>query len=716
MDPTLRRLAELYDVEPSYQNAEGRPVDSSAEGLLRVLQVLGAPVRTLADVPDAVRRRQQELCRRVVEPVVVAWDGLAVDLSLRLPADRGAGALSCRLDLESGARRDWSGRWEDLPQVRETFLVEGVPYVTRQLSLPADRPLTNGCHRLTLEAAGEAWSSLVIAAPVAAYVPEPVGRDRTWGIFLPLYAAHSKQSWGAGDFFDMAGLLHWVHEHGGGVVGSLPFLAAFLDEPFEPSPYSPASRLFWNEFYLTLELIPEWQRCPAARTLVQAPEFQQEVQALRQEPLVDYRRQMALKRRVLMELCRCFFSEPGDRHAELQGFLQKYPRAEDYARFRAVAERQRRGWRDWPERQRDGDLREGDYDEETRRYHLYVQWLADEQLGALSRMARGSGPGLYLDLPLGVHADGYDVWRDRDAFALGASGGAPPDQVFTGGQDWGFPPLHPERIRQQGYGYLAECLRRYLHFAGILRIDHVMGLHRLYWVPQGLSARDGVYIRYHAEELYALFSLESNRHRAVLAGEDLGTVPPEVRPAMARHGVQRMYVQQYELLSEGGGGVQPIPAGSVASVNTHDMPMFAAFWQGLDIPDRVQLGLLTEEEARQEVAKRQAIRENIVAFLKRSGLLRGEDVADVLRGLLAYLSTEPDRLVLVNVEDLWGEIRPQNTPGTWHERPNWRRKTKYPFETWSQMPEVVRAVAEIDRLVLEGRESGKTSEVAGAAG
>jgi 4-alpha-glucanotransferase len=699
MEPTLRRLAELYDIEPSYQDAEGRQRDSSEEGILRVLQVLGAPVRTRADVPDAVRHRQQELCRRVVEPVIVAWDGLAVDLTLRLPADRPAGALSCRLDLESGGRRDWSGAWEDLPQVRETFLVEGVPYVTRQLSLPADRPLPDGCHRLTLEAAGEVWSALVIAAPVAAYAPEPTGRNRTWGVFLPLYALHSRQSWGAGDFLDMAGLLSWVHDHGGRVAGSLPLLTAFLDEPFEPSPYSPASRLFWNEFYLALEVIPEWQRCPAAQALVQAPEFRQEVQALRQEPLVDYRRQMALKRRVLTELCRCFFSEPGDRLAAFQRFLKQQPRAEDYARFRAVEERQRRPWRDWPGRLRDGDLREGDFDEEARRYHLYVQWLADEQLRGLSALARRSGPGLYMDLPVGVHADSYDVWRDRDAFALGASGGAPPDPVFTGGQDWGFPPLHPERIRQQGYGYLAECLRRYLHFAGILRIDHMMGLHRLYWVPQGMSARDGVYVRYHAEELYALFSLESNRHRAILLGEDLGTVPPEVRPAMARHGVQRMYVQEYELDSEGQGRVQPIPAGSVASLNTHDMPTFAAFWQGLDIPERLQLGLLTEEAARQEAEKRRAIRENVLAFLKRSGLCRGEEIADVLRGLLGYLSTGPDRLVLVNVEDLWQETRPQNTPGTWHERPNWRRKTKYPFETWSQLPEVLQAVEEINRLV-----------------
>lgn len=714
MDQSLRPLAELYGVETSYQDSSGRRRDSSPDGVLRVLQAFGAPVGKLADVPGAVRHRQQELCRRLVEPVVVSWGGRGVDLALRRPADRAAGTLACRLDLESGERRDWSGAWQDLPQVRETFLVEGVPYVTRQLFAFADRPLPDGRHNLTLEADGQAWQSLVIAAPVEAYAPPPEGRDRTWGVFLPLYALHSEQSWGAGDFGDLGRLFDWVHAHGGGVVGSLPLLAAFLNEPFDPSPYAPASRLFWNEFYLDVQAVPEWRRCATAQALVQSPEFRQEVRALRHEPLVDYRRQTALKRRVLAEMARLFFAEPGERLGAFRQFLREHPRAEDYARFRAVEERQRRSWQQWPGRLRDGTLREGDYDDEVRRYHLYVQWLADEQLHGLSAQARAGGSGLYLDLPLGVHADSYDVWRERDAFALGMGGGAPPDPVFTGGQNWGFPPLHPERIRQRGYDYLAECLHHYLRFAGMLRMDHVMGLHRLYWVPQGMAARDGVYVRYHPEELYAMFSLESHRHRAVLVGEDLGTVPPEVRPAMVRHQVQRMYVQQYELDSEGDRRVSPIPPGAVASVNTHDMPTFAAYWQGLDIADRLKLGLLDEEGARREADRRAAVRGNVLTFLKRAGLFRGTDPADVLRGLLAYLSAGPDRLVLVNVEDLWQETQPQNTPGTWQERPNWRRKARYPFETWSRLPQVVQAVEEIERLV-RGRTAGAGGKERAAA-
>jgi 4-alpha-glucanotransferase len=696
MDQALARLAELYHVEMAYEDATGKRRESSPESLLRVLGVLGAPVAKPADVPDALRQRRQQLWRRRLEPVAVAWDGTDADLTLRMPVGRARATLTCRTDLASGEPREWSAAWDDLP-VSGSARVEGLAYESRRLALPG--PLPPGYHRLTVAAGGEPCSCLLLSAPTEAYVPTGDGRNKTWGVFLPLYALHTRRSWGAGDFGDMGLLLEWLREGGGGVFASLPLLAAFLEEPFEPSPYSPASRLFWNEFYLDVDAAPEWRRCPEAQALVQATAFRQEVEALRREPLVDYRRQMALKRPVLAELARSFFGAPGDRQEAFLRFLADHPRAEDYARFRAVEERLRRPWPDWPERLRQGDLCAGDFDEEARRYHLYVQWLADEQLAALAERARSSGPGLYLDLPLGVNGASYDVWSERSAFALGMSGGAPPDPVFTGGQNWGFPPLHPDAIRRDGYRYLADCLRRYLRFAGVLRLDHVMGLHRLYWVPDGMPAKDGVYVRYRHEELYAILSLESNRHKTMLVGEDLGTVPPDVRPAMARHGVQRMYVQQYELESEGEERITPIPPGSVASINTHDMPAFTAYWEGLDLQDRRDLGLLTEEVVREEVDKRARVRGNVLTFLRGEGLLRGDaDAAAVLRGLLAYLAGGPDRLALVNVEDLWGETKPQNTPGTTTERSNWRQKARYPLEEWGELPEVRQVVEEIDRL------------------
>jgi 4-alpha-glucanotransferase len=409
---------------------------------------------------------------------------------------------------------------------------------------------------------------------------------------------------------------------------------------------------------------------------------------------------MALKRRVLEELARSFFQNASQRRASFERFIAEHPRLEDYARFRAVGERLRTPWPQWPASLRDGNINPGDYDEAARRYHLYVQWVVEEQLQSLAKEARKTGPGLYLDLPLGVHAHGYDVWRERASFAVEASGGAPPDVVFTKGQDWGFPPLHPGRIREHGYRYVLSYLRRQLKYAGVLRIDHMPVFHRLFWIPQGMEPRNGVYVRYPAEELYALFSLESHRHKAMLVGEDLGTVPLEVPESMARHNVHRMYVVQYLLQADPKEALPEVPSDSIASLNTHDMPPFAAYWQGRDIRQRQELGLLGDQDPEHEQEKRKAMLEALVAFLRsRRRLGNAEDVAAVLRASLSHLAESEARIVLVNLEDLWLETRAQNVPSTRGECPNWRNKSRYSFEQFRDMPDVVNTLKEIDRLI-----------------
>jgi 4-alpha-glucanotransferase len=309
-----------------------------------------------------------------------------------------------------------------------------------------------------------------------------------------------------------------------------------------------------------------------------------------------------------------------------------------------------------------------------------------------------------------VHAYSYDVWRERAAFAVEASGGAPPDAVFTKGQDWGFPPLHPEGIRAQRYRYVIAYIRHHLQHAKLLRIDHVMGLHRLFWVPKGCSPSEGAYVRYPAEELYAVLSLESHRHSAAIVGENLGTVPSAVNKAMGRHNIQRMYVLQYELPSVFQRPLRTVPADEVANINTHDMPPFAAFWQGLDLHDRFALGLMDEAGLRHEQHNLQAQKEALITLLQREGWLRQEDSDDlqmILTACLSYLAASPAQVVLVNLEDLWLETRPQNVPGTGVERANWCRKTQEPFAVWSTMSQVVNILEKAGRL--RGKSSRKDS-------
>jgi 4-alpha-glucanotransferase len=688
----LATLARLYGAQTSYHDAMGQYVEAGPESLLAVLRALQAPVEGMADVPEALRERWEELGHRVVEPVTVAWDGHAPSIELH-PAG-GSGSLAYHLDLESGERRAQMVDLQSLPEIPPR---EGSPRPGRRLTLA--EPLPPGYHRLTVEVDGRSSESLILAAPTRCYAGPPGEETKPlWGVFLPLYALRTSRSWGAGDFSDLETLAEWASGLGGGFVATLPLLAAFLDEPFEPSPYGPASRLFWNELYVDPRRLPEMEDCASARRLIESPDFLREVEVLRAAPRVDYARLAALKRRVLEELAQRFFAHPGDRQDEFQRFVTAKPGLEDYAAFRAVGDRRGESWQSWPERLREGILAPADYDDEDRRYYLWTQWAADQQIRSLAGEARKRGPGLYLDLPVGVHGGGYDVWRHRDLFAEGASAGAPPDTFFTQGQEWGFPPLQPERLRERGYDYLIDCLRHHLQHAGILRLDHVMQLHRLFWVPRDMGAAAGVYVRYPAEELYAVLSIESHRHRAVMVGENLGTVPPEVYEAMDRHEVLGMYVVQYEL-QPGSQGLRPPPARCVASLNTHDMPTFEGFLQSKDVDDLQSLGFFTPEQARQEKERRGWIRHEMEEELPPGQRGRGAatDLA-LLHRRLDHLATSPARMAQVNLEDLWQETEPQNVPGTHDERPNWRRKARFSFEEFSTRADVVEPLQRVDEL------------------
>lgn len=696
----LQDLARLHGLQTIYWDVQGQQVTASVEGVLRSLRALGVPVASLAEVNGALRLGQRARWDRFVEPVLVAWDGHPSEVVLRAPATEIGQPRHFTLVVENGPTYTWTMKLADLPQVDEAQ-IDGTRYTARRLNLIGPYPL--GYHSLTIEGGTSVWQSTILAAPVRPASPQGARYGKTWGVFLPLYALHSQQSWGAGDFGDLENLVSWVQSQGGGLAATLPLLAAFLDEPFEPSPYSPASRLFWNEFYLNVERIPELQHSAAARELLASPAHRTAVADLRAQNLVDYRQQMVMKRRVLEECARTLFASSSDRRAALEAHLQAHPTLADYAAFRAVGERHKAAWQGWPTALQQGRITEADYDLANKRYHEYVQWLADEQLRGLAAKARTNGPGLYLDLPLGVNASSYDVWRERQAFALECAAGAPPDPFFAKGQNWGFPPLHPEKIREGGYPYLRAYLRHHLSLAGMLRIDHMMGLHRLFWIPHGLEARDGVYVGYHADELYAVFTLEAHRHGAVLVGEDLGTVPPEVPPMMARHNIHRMYVLQYQAQPQHD-ALSPIFDGAISSLNTHDMPTFAAFWEGLDIADRVDLGILDPSTAAGERERRKHMCRAVEAYLQRCGYLK--DVSDrgaVLRACLAFLSAGPSRVALANLEDFWLETHPQNVPGTWRERPNWLRRAQRSLEEMKTMPAVQEGFRALDRGAKGGR-------------
>jgi 4-alpha-glucanotransferase len=691
----LYELARLYRVQASYRDVGGRQRKSSTESLMAVLRALGAPITKLEDIPHAFRERERQLWASVLEPVWVVFEGRKAELPIRLPAKYENASIACHLTFEGGETQTWNLKASTLLH-RKAVQANGTRYLVGSLTLPAQLPC--GYHHLQIELEGKTARSMVVAAPREAYEHPVMRAGKAWGVFVPLYALRSNSSWGAGNFSDLASLLEWVHQWGGSTVSTLPLLASFLDEPFDPSPYAPASRLAWNEFYLDVRQIPEFRNCSSAHSLFESTQFQNEMNSLRRLQEVDYRREMAAKRKILQKLAACFYRTASARHPDFERFLRSYPVICDYARFRAVCEQLRTPWTEWPGRLRDGHLRAQDYDLEHERYHQYVQWQTHEQLKGTSDCARRGGLGLCLDLPLGIHPAGYDVWRERSAFVPEMSGGAPPDAVFTKGQNWNFPPLHPEAIREQGYRYFIACLRHQLEHAGLLRIDHIMGLHRLYWIPKGSEARDGVFVRYRAEEFYAILLVESHRYESSIAGENLGTVPAYVDAAMARRNVKQLYVLQYELASPAKGLPKLPTRDDIASLNTHDMPPFAAYLRGLDIEDRVRRGLLSSDAVQAERKARRTSMAWLERTLRQAGWLakRRPRAEDYLLASLKLLGASPASLVLVNLEDLWLEVKPQNIPASPPED-NWRSRLRYTQEEFIHLPQIRNALEQVHR-------------------
>ena len=689
----LETLARLHSVQLSYHDIAGTEHVASDEALVRILGALGVRAESEQEVHESLRARRLELARRVLEPVITLWADRVPAFALRVPVGELGGRYHLEITgVEPGIRQE-GDLWE--LRVIESFELEGEGFADLELRL--HQRLALGYQRLELHLGSSVFEALIISAPPHAYLPE---ETKMWGLFAPTYALSSRADLGFGGLRELSDLVDLTQEAGGHIVATLPLMASFLTEPFQPSPYVPVSRLFWNELFLDLSELAEVQGSQAALDALSDPNVRRQIAHFRDGSHVDYRAQAKLHRSILEILAREAF-EPGTSwRSELDDFAATDPQVVDYARFRAVTETRQAPWPTWPERMKKGSIEPGDYDEASYRYHLYAQWRAEQQLGEVGARARAGGGGIYLDLPLGVHPDGYDAWRENSVFLDGVNAGAPPDALGPDGQDWGFRPLHPDALRAQHYRYFIECIRTQMRHAGVLRIDHVMGLHRIFCVPWGCGGSQGVYVRYRAEDLWAIITLESQRQGVMVVGEDLGTVPDEVRQAMDRRHIQRMFVLQFEMAGDRGSAIREVPSGAMASINTHDTPTFAGFWDDLDIADRQALGRLAADDAHRARQERNGLKNALCGYLQdRGGVGSHPSPDEVYLAIVHHLALGPARVVLLNLEDLWMETEPQNVPGTCDERPNWRRKVRYPMDRIHELPEVQGALG----LIREAR-------------
>jgi 4-alpha-glucanotransferase len=509
----------------------------------------------------------------------------------------------------------------------------------------------------------------------------PAYPGRGWGFTVQLYSLRSRLSWGHGDLRDLADLAVWSgRELGAAFVLINPLHAAEPVPPLSPSPYLPTSRRFISPLYLRVEDIPEYALVPAAQR-ARIEELAAPLRARnRTSDLIDRDAVWAAKRAALEIIHACPLT-PARRAAFGRFRVRQGLALEDWATWCALVEFHGPDWRRWPHQLR--QVRSAAVAEERQRlsgrarFHAWLQWSAQEQRAAAQKAARSAGMaiGVISDLAVGAHPGGADTWAEEGVLATGASAGAPPDEFNPRGQDWALSPWHPDRLAAAGYEPMADLIRAGFADSGGLRADHVMGLFRVWWVPKGMTAAKGTYVRYRHEAMVGVLTGEAARAGALAVGEDLGTVDPWIRDYLAARRVLGTSMLWFERRANG----RPLPPqrwrrDCLATVGTHDVPPAAAFVTGEQVTLRVRLGLLSgslDTERERAAAAMYAWRDALAA----QGLIDGSTYPgpeEFIRALYAYLARTPARLIGVSLADAVGERRPQNLPGTTDEYPNWR--------------------------------------------
>jgi len=699
----LRRLGDELGIVSVYLDQTGKERRyTSDETRVAILAAMGIDASTPERADAALRAHRASVRSTLLEPVqVVEWSATGLTtVQARLPA---GGEVRWSLDIEEEGGR--------------THHLEGRSDV--RMTLTAANALPIGYHRARLRVTSrgreqEAEQAIIVVPPHCTLPDELFGDRKVFGVVANLYTLHSERNWGVGDFTDLATLTEWTGAVGGSFVGVNP-LHALVNRGHEVSPYSPVSRLFKNVVYLDVEAIPELHGATEIDDRIASPELRAELAVLREDPHVRYEEIMALKEPVLVALHRRFVERERDTESPRARAYREFVRAHDpeltrFAIWMTIGEHVGAfDWREWPQELKSptsAAVRQlAESHAERVDYHRWLQFECDRQLGAVAETARRRGldVGLYQDLAIGTSPGGSDVWSNPDLFVQGASVGAPPDPYAASGQNWGLPPIDPRLLRRDAYRYYVRLLRSGFRHAGALRIDHVMGLFRLFWIPNGMTGKQGAYIHYPWSELLGILALESVRHKALVVGEDLGTVPKEVPPALAKWGVLSSKVLYFEREKRGGfKSADRYAALSLATANTHDLATISGFWRGRDVELRVQHGLVEDGESA-AAAKSARAREKLalVRRLRASGALatsrrvpRGEAIdlqwEQALRtSVHAFLCSTPAVLVGLSLDDLAGEVESVNLPGVSpDEHPSWRRKMRMSLEELTSSPAV----------------------------
>lgn len=709
-DAALAGLARRLGIDTEFEDVWGEKHAASDDTLRALIKAMHVDAASAEEVAAAIANHDRARWSAVLPAaLVVKASLLATGVRVQLPAALTERTLAWRITEETGRVFNGSFRPRNLTAL-ETFTLDGEEL--RAVRLPLSPAVAHGYHRLEIREGIEPLGECaLIVAPERCYLPEAVANGgRVWGGALQLYSLRSVRNWGIGDYTDLALAVAQWGGKGASLIGVNPLHALFAHAPAHASPYSPSSRLFLNVLYLDIEAIADFSESDAAREAAGAPQLLVELKRLRAAELVDYAGVAAAKR-TLLEILYANFRErhlarDSGRAGEFRAYCtQRGEALRRYALFEAIYEwlnppPQQWGWQQWPAEYRDPA---GPAVAEFARRHAarveffeYLQWQAELQIAAVEERCFDAGLaiGLYTDLAVSVDPGGAETWANPDLYAKTASVGAPPDEFNMSGQDWGLPPPLPEAMRDSGYASLIATVRSNMVHAGALRIDHVMGLARLYWVPAGMSAREGAYVRYPFEAALGILALESHRNRCIVVGEDLGTVPQEVSRGLADAGVLSYKLLIFEHDAEG--RFKPpaaYPRQALAAVTTHDLPTVAGYWRGRDIELRQTFGQFPDAgKRRMQIDARARERAGVLAALAGEHLLPPGATADpaslpeptteLMLGVHEYLARTPAMLMIAQLEDAMEAAEQANLPSTIDEHPNWRRKLPLTLEQW----------------------------------
>ncbi len=710
-DDALWRAAAESDIQSSYWDIFGGQHHASRETLQAILRSLGWDVSTYEVIESQRRTRFLDRVQSVVPATCVVSENdkwVPVALPEHLQA-----SISYEILLEDDSLQQGYNHTSQL-QFAGAAMVEREHWTWYRLDLPSGLPL--GYHSLTISIDGQSVRPAhLIVCPDRAYLPESLaGGGRTSGFNVALYGLRSSRNWGCGDFTDLRALTSWAfREIGFGFLGVNPLHALHNRTPYNTSPYLPLSMYYKNHIYIDIEAVPEFASSSCARALFDSPGVQRQIQDLRAAEFVRYSEVALLKRRFLKLLYRGFrrLGQQESRRLAFDAYCERegqlLTRFALYCALDEALHKQDRNlwtWRDWPECYQIPDSAEAqDFAREHARsveFYQYVQFVIEEQLAEAQQHARDTGMpiGLYHDLAVATDNFGCDLWSNRNHYMEGCRVGAPPDDFSPQGQDWGFPPPNKDAHRAEGYELYRESIRKIVRHGGALRIDHVMRLFRLFWIPGGMAPAQGAYVRDYAEDLMHVLALESVRSRNIMVGEDLGTVTDEMRDLFARFGILSYRLFPFERNYQTGEFKRSFdyPRQALVSSTTHDLPTLAGFWRNTDLESRKNAGLLDEFSYQSQLLVRRSDKQRMLDRLHSENLLPAyytHDASDLndLDGdlhnaIVGFLSRVPSMILLLNQEDFTKESNQQNLPGTTSQYPNWQRKMAVPVEELNAFP------------------------------